>query len=93
MTRSGGTRSGWRGVVAAGVPRALVDARRAELLRAAPARTGEAERQLARAEVARKLGNAPAALAAYEAALAADPLDVATLDAYLALHRQSRRTR
>ncbi len=76
--------------LAAGVPRALVDARRAELLRAAPARTGEADRQRARAEVARKLGNAPAALAAYEAALAADPLDVATLDAYLALHRQIR---
>jgi serine/threonine-protein kinase len=75
--------------LAAGVPHALVDARRAELLRAAPARGAEADRQRARAEVARKLGNAPAALAAYEAALAADPLDVATLDAYLALRRQT----
>ncbi len=73
--------------LAAGVPRALLEARRAELLRAAPARAAEASRQRARAEVARKLGNAPAALAAYEAALAADPLDVATLDAYFALRR------
>jgi serine/threonine-protein kinase len=76
--------------LAAGVPRALVDARRAELLRAAPARAAEADRQRARAEVARKLGNFPAALAAYEATLAADPLDGATLDAYLALRRQPR---
>ncbi|WP_242346177.1 serine/threonine-protein kinase [Anaeromyxobacter terrae] len=77
--------------LAAGVPRALLDARRAELLRAGPGRAAEASRQRARAEVARKLGNAGAALAAYEAALAADPLDVATLDAYLALRRGPRR--
>ncbi|WP_242338018.1 serine/threonine-protein kinase [Anaeromyxobacter sp. SG66] len=73
--------------LAAGVPRALLESRRAELLRAAPARGAEASRQRARAEVARKLGNAAAALAAYEAALAADPLDVETLEACLALRR------
>ena len=76
--------------LAAGVPRALVDARRAELLRGAPERAAEASRQRARAEVARKLGNARAALDAYEAALAADPLDVATLDTYLALRGPAR---
>jgi serine/threonine-protein kinase len=66
--------------VAAGLPDALVAARREALLRAHPERKAEAERQLARAEVARKLGNAQAAAAAYEAALAADPLDLATLE-------------
>ncbi|ABS25321.1 serine/threonine-protein kinase [Anaeromyxobacter sp. Fw109-5] len=73
--------------LAAGVPRALVDARRAQLLAATPGREAEASRQRSRAEVARKLGNSGAALAAYEAALAADPLHVATLEAYLALRR------
>jgi len=66
--------------VAAGVPAELVAARREALLRAHPERKAEAARQLARAEVARKLGNAQAAAAAYEAALAADPLDLATLE-------------
>jgi serine/threonine-protein kinase len=71
----------------AGVPQALVEARRAELLRAEPGRAAEAQRQLARAEVARKLGNAAAAAAAYEAALAADPLDLAAHEAWAAFRR------
>ncbi|HYD42953.1 MAG TPA: serine/threonine-protein kinase [Anaeromyxobacter sp.] len=75
----------WRGVrraLKAGVPEALVAARRAALLEAEPARRAEAERQLARARVAQKLGNAAAAAAAFEAALRADPLDVAAHDAF-----------
>jgi serine/threonine-protein kinase len=73
----------------AGVPEALVEARRRELLAAEPARAAEAQRQLARAEVARKLGNAPAAAAAYEAALAADPLDRRAREAYAAFRRSA----
>jgi len=71
--------------VAAGVPTALVQARRRELLAADPSRAAEAQRQLARARVALKLRNAEAALAAYEAALAADPLDLEAHQAYAAL--------
>jgi hypothetical protein len=73
--------------LAARVPRALVDARRAGSARR---RRAGGRTASGRAPGPRKLENAPAALAAYEAALAADPLDVATLDAYLALHRQIR---
>jgi serine/threonine-protein kinase len=71
----------------AGVPEALVEARRRELLAAEPGRAAEAQRQLARAEVARKLGNPQAAAAAYEAALAADPLDPGARAAYAAFRR------
>jgi serine/threonine-protein kinase len=84
-------RGNWKGVlrsIAAGVPAALVEARRKELLAASPDRAAEAQRQLARAQVARRLGNASAALAAYEAALAADPLDVAALDLFRAYRRE-----
>jgi len=85
-------RSGnWRGVrrsLAAGVPEALVAARREELLRAEPGRAAEAQRQLARAQVAGKLGNWEAAAAAWEAALAADPLDGKAMDGYLAFRRR-----
>jgi serine/threonine-protein kinase len=78
-------RGNHRGVarcIAAGVPGALVEARRRELLSADPSRAAEAQRQVARARVALKLRNVEAALAAYEAALAADPLD---LEAHQAL--------
>jgi tRNA A-37 threonylcarbamoyl transferase component Bud32 len=77
----------WRGVarcLKAGVPEALVRARRESLLAAEPARKVEAERQLARARVAHKLGNTTAAAAAFEAALRADPLDVAAHGAFAA---------
>jgi serine/threonine-protein kinase len=74
--------------LAAGLPAALVEARRRDLLAASPRRVAEAQRELARAQVARKLGNVEAASAAYEAALAADPLDAKTLEAYLALRRE-----
>jgi len=80
----------WRGVrrsLKAGVPAALVEARREALLAAEPARRTEAARQLARARVAHKLGNAGAAAAAFEAALAADPLDPAAHEAFDAFRR------
>ncbi|MGC3997434.1 MAG: hypothetical protein QM767_08015 [Anaeromyxobacter sp.] len=80
----------WRGVqrcLRAGVPAELIEARRRELLAAQPARGQEAQRQRARAQVAHKLGNRAAAEAAWEAALAADPLDTAALEAYAAFRR------
>ncbi|HSN90163.1 MAG TPA: protein kinase [Anaeromyxobacteraceae bacterium] len=89
--RHDGERGNWRGVqrcLAAGLPAPLVEARRRELLKAHPDRAAEAQRQLARAQVARKLGNGEAAVAAYEAALAADPLDAATLEGYVAYRRE-----
>jgi len=85
-------RGNWKGIarcVSAGVPAALVEARRRDLLAATPSRRDEAQRQLARAQVARRLGNAPAAVAAYEAALVADPLDVATHEVLQAYRRES----
>jgi serine/threonine-protein kinase len=75
----------WRGVrrcLKAGVPEELVAARREALLAAEPARRTEAGRQLARARVAGKLGNAAAAAASLEAALSADPLDPAAHEAF-----------
>jgi tRNA A-37 threonylcarbamoyl transferase component Bud32 len=80
-----GNHAGVERCLQAGVPQPLVEARRAQLLREDPGRAAEAQRQLARAEVARKLGNAAAAAAACEAALAADPLDPAARAAYAAL--------
>ncbi len=73
--------------VAAGVPQAVIEARRREYLTRQPGKEREAQAHLARANVARRLKNAAAAVAAYEAALAADPLDLATLDAYVAFRR------
>lgn len=78
-------RGNWRGVarcVASGIPSALVEARRRDFLAANPRRLADAQRHLARAHVARKLGNVPAAAAAYEQALEADPLDTETLLAF-----------
>lgn len=85
-----GRAGNWRGIrrcLAAGVPEALVAARRRELLEADPARAEEARKQLACAQVARKLGNEAAARAAWEAALTADPLDAEALEAYVAWRR------
>jgi serine/threonine-protein kinase len=75
--------------VAAGIPQGVVEARRREYLAANPSKEKEAQSHLVRAQVARKLKNAPAAVAAFEAALAADPLDLPTLDAYVAFRRES----
>jgi len=70
--------------LAAGVPAALAEARRREILLAEPERAAEAKRQLALAEVARKLGNVDGAARAFEAALRADPLDARAREAYAA---------
>jgi serine/threonine-protein kinase len=75
--------------VAAGIPQGVVESRRREYLAANPGKVKEAQGHLARAQVARKLKNAKAAIAAYEAALAADPLDLPTLDAYVAFRREA----
>ncbi len=67
----------FRGVarcLTAGVPAALRESRRQALLAEQPERRAEAERRLARSNVAAKMGNAAAALAELEAALRADPL-------------------
>ncbi|MBK9516947.1 MAG: serine/threonine protein kinase [Anaeromyxobacter sp.] len=83
-------RGNFRGVarcVAAGLPHAVIEARRRAYLADHPGKEREAQAHLARAQVARKLKNDPAALASYEAALAADPLDLEALQAYVTLRR------
>ena len=75
--------------VAAGIPQAVIEARRREYLARHPGREQEAAGHLARAQLARKLRNVAAATASYQAALAADPLDLATLDAYVTFRRQA----
>jgi serine/threonine-protein kinase len=80
-----GNHAGVARCLAAGVPAPLVEARRRELLEAFPDRAADAQRQLARAEVARKLGNLEAARAACELALGADPLDPRAHEAHAAL--------
>jgi serine/threonine-protein kinase len=77
-------RGNFRGVahcVTAGVAPALVAARRSAFLAERPGQETEAQRRVARAQVARKMGNDEAARAELEAALAADPLN-------LDLHRE-----
>jgi tRNA A-37 threonylcarbamoyl transferase component Bud32 len=81
----------FRGVahsVTAGTPPAAVEARRRALLAEQPEREAQAERHRARAQVACKLGNEAAALAEYEAALAADPLDLSLHQAYWDIARK-----
>ena len=73
---------------AAGVPQALIEGRRREYLERYPEQAKAAQSHLARARIASKLKNHAAAVAAYEAALTADPLDLATLEAYVAYRRQ-----
>jgi serine/threonine-protein kinase len=74
--------------VTAGTPPAVLEARRRALLAEYPARAQEAQRHLARAQVAQKLGNEAAALTEYEAALTADPLDLALHERYWELKRR-----
>jgi eukaryotic-like serine/threonine-protein kinase len=75
--------------MAAGVPQAVIVARRRDYLARHADQERAAASHLARAQVARKMKNRAAAIAAYEAALAADPLDLATLEAYVAYRRQA----
>ncbi len=84
-------RGNFRGVahcVTAGVTTAVVEARRSALLAERPGQAEAAQRHLARAQVATKLGNIAAALAEYEAALSADPLDLAIHQRYWELTRR-----
>jgi serine/threonine-protein kinase len=74
--------------LAAGVPQALIEGRRREYLARHPEQAKASQSHVARARIASKMQNLPAAVAAYEAALTADPLDLATLEAYVALRRQ-----
>jgi hypothetical protein len=73
-------RGNFRGVarcVVAGVPAALVESRRRAYLKEFPGKEAEGQRRLARSNVAGKMGNAEAALAELDAALTADPLNLA----------------
>ncbi len=74
--------------MAAGVPLALIEGRRREYLARHPGQEKAAQGHLSRARIAGKMKNHAAAVAAYEAALTADPLDLATLEAYVAYRRQ-----
>jgi serine/threonine-protein kinase len=73
--------------VTAGMPSAVIAERRRTFLAEDPGRAERAQRDLARARMAAKLGNREGALAAYEAALGEDPLDLALHEAYWALRR------
>jgi eukaryotic-like serine/threonine-protein kinase len=80
-------RGNFRGIahcVTAGASPAVVESRRRALLAEQPGREAEAQRLVARARVAAKLGNAAAALATYESALRADPLDLRLHEEYAA---------
>jgi serine/threonine-protein kinase len=73
--------------IAAGLPEALLAQRRQEFLRERPGAEERARQCLTRAKVARAVGNVAYARAQYEAALAADPLDVDIHREYWALRR------
>ncbi len=80
----------FRGVahcMTAGTTAAVVEARRRAYLAERPGQAERAQRHLARAQVARKLGNPAAAMLEYEAALSADPLDLEIHRAYWELKR------
>jgi len=72
-------RGNFRGVaqcVTAGLPAPLVESRRRAFLAERPGLEAAAEKHLARAQVARKMGNLAAAVSELEAALRADPLNL-----------------
>jgi eukaryotic-like serine/threonine-protein kinase len=79
--------------VTAGTSLSVVDARRRTLLAERPGQAEKAGRHVARAQVATKLGNAAAAILEYEAALAADPLDLEIHRRYWQLKREHGDTR
>ena len=74
--------------VTAGTSPSLVEARRRMLLAERPGQADEVQRHVARAQVATKLGNMAAAALEYEAALAADPLDLELHQKYWDLKRE-----
>jgi tRNA A-37 threonylcarbamoyl transferase component Bud32 len=74
--------------IASGIPDAVLASRRAAFMAEHGGKDEEAQRHLARAQVARALHNEPVALAEYEAALAQDPLNLSLHQAYWGLRRQ-----
>ncbi|HYS80247.1 MAG TPA: protein kinase [Anaeromyxobacteraceae bacterium] len=74
--------------VTAGTPASVIEARRQTLLAEEPRRAAEAQRHLARAQVATKLGNFPSALAEFASALRSDPLDLEIHKTYWELKRK-----
>jgi serine/threonine-protein kinase len=74
--------------ISAGLPVAVIESRRREHLAERPGNEERAQQQLSRANVARAMGNLGAARAAYEAALATDPLNLAAHKAYWSLRRE-----
>jgi len=73
--------------IAAGLLPALVEARRRDFLAERPGAEEKAQKHFVRAKVARAMGNEPTALAEYQAALAADPLNLVIQQAYWSLTR------
>ncbi len=79
--------------IAAGVPAAVLEARRLEFLAERPGSEERAQKHLVRAKVARAMHNDAVALSEYEAALAADPLHLAIHQAYWDLKRKGEAAR
>jgi serine/threonine-protein kinase len=75
--------------VAAGLPEAVVTQRREAFLRERPGAAAAAQQCRARARVARAVGNREVALAQYEEALRADPLDLEVQREYWQVRRES----
>jgi len=82
-----GNHQGVARCIAAGLPDAVVEARRAEFLRERPDAAARAQQCLSRARVARAMGNAAFAIAQYEEALGADPLNLELHRDYWQLRR------
>jgi len=83
-----GNHQGVARCIAAGLPEAIVQQRRNEFLRERPDAASRAQQCLSRARVARALGNTGVALAQYEEALAADPLNLELHRDYWQLRRE-----
>ncbi|HVP67365.1 MAG TPA: serine/threonine-protein kinase [Anaeromyxobacteraceae bacterium] len=82
-----GNHKGVARCIAAGLADAIVNQRRSEFLRERPDAASRAQQCLSRARVARAMGNNGFALAQYEEALAADPLNLELHRDYWQLRR------
>jgi serine/threonine-protein kinase len=78
--------------IAAGLPDALIEQRRAEFLRDHPDVPGRVAQYLTRAKVARAMGNVAFARSQYEEGLASDPLNLELHQEYWQLRRDAERT-
>ncbi len=74
--------------VAAGIPAQVLESRRRDLIAESPGAEERAQKHLVKAKVARAMRNMPVALAEYEAALEADPLNLSIHEAYWAVRRE-----